>query len=134
MPTSMLSGHAIRFLRRQQRDLFQTGFSLADPPVSLVLSRYNVTTQVWDALDPQDVLVRWRHDKKLIRVYGEMSTTLASSPTPLDGMFLAFDPFDIATGDRFTFQNLSGRVNTVWPVRNGKRRASFTVESDKRTI
>lgn len=107
---------------------------MADPHISVVFERYNVSTAVWENLPAQPVLVRWRHDKKLIRVYGSMTTPLGTSPTPLDGMFMAFDPFDVASGDRFAFSGLSGRVNTVWPVRNGRRRASFTVESDQRPV
>lgn len=119
-------------MRRLQLDLFQTGFQMAAPPISVSFSRYNPMTEEFDEIPPQAVLVRWRHDKKLIRVYGSMNTALASSPTPLDGMFLAFEPFNVKTGDRFTFQGVSGRVNTVWPPRNGRQRASFTVEADKR--
>jgi hypothetical protein len=70
----------------------------------------------------------------LIRVYGGLTTALATSPTELDGMFMAFDPFDVATGDRFTFLGLTGRVITVWPSRNGRSRASFTVDGDKRPV
>lgn len=132
MPTSMLGGYAIQNIRRLQKDLFQTGLRMADPDIEVTLSRYNPSTEQFETLPPKQVLVRWRHDKKLIRVYGSMTTPMASSPTALDGMFLAFAPFDVETGDRFTFLGLSGRVNQVWPSRNGKRRASFTVEADKR--
>lgn len=107
---------------------------MASPSETIVFSRYNYVTQQTENLTPQNVLVRWRHDKKLIRVYGGLTSTLGTSPTELDGMFMAFDPFDVATGDRFTFQGVSGRIIEVWPVRNGKRRASFTVEGDKRPV
>jgi len=132
MATSMLSGHAIRHVRKLQRDLFQTGLTMADPSVDLVLQRWNSSTEEFEDLPAKNVIVRWRHDKKLIRVYGSMATAMATSPTSLDGMFLAFDPFDVMTGDRFSIFGLEGRVNQVWPVRNGKRRASFTVEGDTR--
>lgn len=134
MPTSILSNRTIQHIRRLQKDLLATGFTMADPHISVVFSRYNPSTSQFEDLPSQPVLVRWRHDKKLIRVYGSMTTSLATSPTPLDGMFMAFDPFDVASGDRFAFSGLSGRVNTVWPVRNGRRRASFTVESDQRPV
>lgn len=134
MPTSMLGGRAIQHIRKLQKDLFATGFALADPSVSIVFRRYNFLTASTTNLPAQDVLVRWRHDKKLIRVYGGLTSSLGTSPTELDGMFMAFDPFDVATGDRFTFQGVSGRIIEVWPVRNGKRRASFTVEGDKRSV
>lgn len=134
MPTSMLGGRAIQHMRKLQLDLFQTGLAMADPSIHVVFSRYNVVTTEWDDLPEKEVIVRWRHDKKLIRVYGSMTTPMGSSPTPLDGMFMALDPFDVFSGDRFTFLGLSGRINEVWPSRNGKRRASFTVESDKRPV
>lgn len=121
-------------MRRLQKDLFATGFAMASPSISVVFSRYNLVTESWNTLAAQPVLVRWRHDKKLIRVYGGLTTPLGTSPTELDGMFMAFDPFDVATGDRFTFSGVSGRVIQVWPVRNGKRRASFTVDGDKRSV
>jgi len=134
MPTSMLGGHAIQTIRKLQKDLFQTGLSMANPSISIVFSRYNVLTEVFEPLPAKEVLVRWRHDKKLIRVYGSMTTPMGSSPTALDGMFMAFDPFDVNTGDRFELLGLSGRVNQVWPSRNGKRRASFTIEGDTRPV
>lgn len=134
MATSLLSNRNIRHLRKLQADLFQTGLSMANPAISVVFERYNLVTEEWATLPAQRVLVRWRHDKKLIRVYGGLTTPMATSPTELDGMFMAVEPFDVKTGDRFTFQNLSGRVITVWPVRNGKRRASFTVDGDKRPV
>jgi hypothetical protein len=134
MPKSMLGPRTFQVMRKLQKDLFQTGLNMADPSISVVFSRYNPETEQWIDLPPQEVILRWRHDKKLIRVYGSMTTPLGSSPTPLDGMFLAFTPFDVKTGDRFTLQTLVGRVNTVWPPRNGKQRASFTVESDKRPV
>ena len=134
MPTSMLGGYAIQTIRKLQKDLFQTGLDMANPSISIVFSRYNVDTEVFEDLPAKEVLVRWRHDKKLIRVYGSMTTPLGSSPTALDGMFMAFDPFDVNTGDRFTFLGLNGRVNQVWPSRNGKRRASFTIEGDTRPV
>jgi hypothetical protein len=134
MPTSMLSNRAIAHIRKLQLDLFATGFAMASPPVSLTLSRWNVLTEEFEDLPAQEVLVRWRHDKKLIRVYGGLVTPIATSPTELDGMFMAFAPFDARTGDRFTFLGLSGRIITVWPARNGRQRASFTVESDKRPV
>lgn len=132
MPHSMLSNRSIQTIRKLQKDLFATGFAMADPSISVIFTRYNFLTKVEEPLPAQEVLVRWRHDKKLIRVYGGLTNTLGTSPTELDGMFMAFDPFDVATGDRFTFSGVSGRVIQVWPVRNGKRRASFTVEGDKR--
>ena len=132
MPTSMISGRAIAHMRKLQRDLFQTGLNMADPAITVTFQRENRTTRTWDDLPPQRVLVRWRHDKKLIRVYGGLTTPLGSSPTELDGMFMAFDPFDVATGDRFEFQGVRGRIIEVWPVRNHKRRAAFTVEGDTR--
>lgn len=134
MPTSMLGNRAILHIRKLQADLFATGLAMASPQISIAFERYNPTTEVFDSLPAQRVLVRWRHDKKLIRVYGSMTTAMATSPTSLDGMFLAFEPFDIKTGDRFTLQGVPGRVNQVWPPRNGKRRASFTVEADRRTV
>lgn len=134
MPTSMLSGRAIQHIRKLQKDLFATGFSMADPSLQISFERENPITKEWDIIPPQNVLLRWRHDKKLIRVYGGLTTPLASSPTELDGMFMAFEPFDVNTGDRFTILGVSGRIITVWPPRNGKRRASFTVESDKRSV
>lgn len=134
MSTSMLSGRAIQHIRKLQKDLFQTGLTMANPSISLVLSRYNVSTEVFEDLPPKQVLMRWRHDKKLIRVYGGLTTPLATSPSGLDGMFLAFDPFDVNTGDRFTVLGLEGRIIQVWPSRNGKRRASFTVEGDTRPV
>lgn len=134
MPTSMLGGRAIQHMRKLQLDLFQTGLAMANPSINVVFTRYNVITTNWDDLPEKEVIVRWRHDKKLIRVYGSMTTPLATSPTPLDGMFMALDPFDVASGDRFSFLGLSGRINEVWPSRNGKRRASFTVESDTRAV
>lgn len=132
MPTSMLSNRAILHMRKLQKDLFATGLAAANPSISVSFSRYNPTTTVWDDLPTKEVIVRWRHDKKLIRVYGGLTTALGTSPTELDGMFMAFDPFDVLSGDRFTFQGVRGRVIQVWPPRNGKRRASFTVEGDKR--
>ena len=132
MATSMLSGYTIRHIRKLQKDLFQTGLTMANPSVDVILQRWNPSTEEFEDLPPKNVIVRWRHDKKLIRVYGSMSTQMATSPTSLDGMFLAFDPFDVKTGDRFTLFGLEGRVNQVWPVRNSKRRASFTVEGDTR--
>lgn len=134
MATSMLGGQAIRHIRKMQKDLFQTGLTMADPSISIVFSRYNVLTELFEELPAKEVLVRWRHDKKLIRVYGSMTTPMGSSPTALDGMFMAFDPFDVNTGDRFELLGLSGRVNQVWPSRNGKRRASFTIEGDTRPV
>lgn len=133
MPTSMLGARAILTVRKLQSDLFQTGLTMANPQITISFTRYNFLTQEDEVLAPQRVLVRYRHDKKLIRVYGGLTTAMATSPTELDGMFMAFDPFDVATGDRFTFEGVSGRVIQVWPPRNGKRRASFTVESDLRT-
>lgn len=132
MPTSMLGNRAILHIRKLQKDLFQTGLNMASPQITVTFSRYNPLSTVWESIAPQRVLVRWRHDKKLIRVYGGLTTPLGTSPSELDGMFMAFDPFDVNTGDRFTFQGVSGRVIQVWPSRNGKRRASFTVEGDKR--
>lgn len=134
MPTSMLGGRAIQHIRKLQLDLFQTGFAMASPPISIAFERYDPLIEGWVTIPPQSVLVRWRHDKKLIRVYGGLTTALATSPTELDGMFMAFDPFDVKTGDRFTFLGVSGRVITVWPPRNGRQRASFTVEADKRPV
>lgn len=134
MPTSMLSNRAILHMRRLQKDLLATGFAMASPHVLVTFDRYNVLTQETDTLEPQAVLVRWRHDKKLIRVYGGLTTPLATSPTELDGMFMAFSPFDVNSGDRFVLFGMNGRIITVWPVRNGRRRASFTVESDKRPV
>lgn len=134
MPTSMLGGRAIQVIRKLQADLFQTGLAMANPSISVVLQRYNVTTEEWEDLPAKEVIVRFRHDKKLIRVYGGLTTPLATSPTSLDGMFLAFDPFDVMTGDRFTILGLEGRIMHVWPSRNGKRRASFSTEGDLRPI
>lgn len=134
MPTSMIGGHALRTIRKLQGDLFETGFFMADPSIQITFRRYNVLTEDWDELPAKKVLVRWRHDKKLIRVYGGLTTPLATSPTSLDGMFMAFDPFDVNTGDRFTLLGLEGKVGQVWPSRNGKRRASFTVEADTRPV
>jgi len=134
MPTSMLGGNAIREIRRLQADLFETGFAMANPSIEVTFERYNPSTGDWDTLPSKKVLVRWRHDKKLIRVYGGLTTPLGTSPSSLDGMFLAFDPFDVNTGDRFTLLGLTGKVGQVWPSRNGKRRASFTVEGDSRPV
>lgn len=134
MTTSMLSTRAILHMRKLQKSLFQTGLKMANPAISISFERYNLVTEQTEFLPEQRVLVRWRHDKKLIRVYGGLTTPMATSPTELDGMFMAFEPFDVKTGDRFTFQNLSGRIITVWPVRNGKRRASFTVDGDTRPV
>lgn len=134
MPTSMLSNRSIQYIRKLQLDLFKTGFAMATPPISLVLERYNLITTDWETIAAQEVLVRWRHDKKLIRVYGGLTTSMGSSPSELDGMFMAFAPFNARTGDRFTFLGLQGRVITVWPARNGRQRASFTVEADKRPV
>lgn len=133
-PTSMLSNRAISHIRKLQKDLFATGFAMADPSITVTFSRWNVDTEEFENIAPQEVLVRWRHDKKLIRVYGGLTTPLGTSPSELDGMFMAFDPFDVNTGDRFTFSGVSGRVITVWPSRNGKRRASFTVDGDTRPV
>lgn len=132
MPRSMLSGYAIDHMRRLQKDLFQTGLVEANPQISVTFSRQDIVTGEWADLPEQLVLVRFRHDKKLIRVYGGLTTPLGTSPTELDGMFSAFDPFDVATGDRFTFQDLKGRIIEVWPPRVGRRRAAFTVEGDLR--
>lgn len=132
MPTSMLSGRSISTIRRLQKDLFATGFAMADPPISITFSRWDFDAEDWVDLAPQSVLLRWRHDKKLIRVYGGLRTPLANSPSELDGMFMAFDPFDVQVGDRFTLNDMLGRIFLVWPSRNGKRRASFTVDSDTR--
>lgn len=134
MPTSFLNNRAILHIRHLQKDLLATGFAMASPQVAITFERYNVITTVWDTLAAQNVIVRWRHDKKLIRVYGGLTTPLATSPTELDGMFMAFDPFDAASGDRFVLLGLNGRIITVWPPRNGRRRASFTVESDTRAV
>lgn len=134
MPTSMLGAHAINHIRKLQADLFETGFALANPSIEVVFERYNPATDQWDTLPAKKVLVRWRHDKKLIRVYGGLTTPLGTSPTSLDGMFMAFSPFDVATGDRFTLLGLEGKIGQVWPARNGKRRASFTVEGDTRPV
>ena len=119
-------------MRKMQRNLFQTGLDQADPAIDITFERWNYETEKMEFLSPQRVLVRFRHDKKLIRVYGGLTSSLASSPTDMDGMFSAFEPFDVQTGDRFSFQGLSGRIGEVWPPRNGRRRASFTVEGDKR--
>lgn len=134
MATSMVSARGIAYMRRAQKNLFQTGLDMADPSISIVFQRYDFNTETTYDLPAQEVMVRYRHDKKLIRVYGGLTTALGTSPTELDGMFMAFSPFDVATGDRFTFEGVSGRVIQVWPPRNGKRRASFTVEGDKRTV
>lgn len=134
MATSMLGGRAIDTIRRLQADLFETGLTLANPSIEIAFDRYNPATEEWETLPPKKVLVRWRHDKKLIRVYGGLNTPIATSPTSLDGMFMAFTPFDIMTGDRFTLLGLEGKVGQVWPARNGKRRASFTVEGDQRPV
>lgn len=134
MPTSMLSNRAIQHMRKLQADLFQTGLNMANPAISITFTRYKPSTETYETLDPQRVLVRWRHDKKLIRVYGGLTTPMGSSPTDQDGMFTAFEPFDVKTGDKFTLQGLKGRVIKVWPPRNGKRRASFTVEGDDRPV
>lgn len=134
MATSLLGGRAIQTIRKLQADLFATGFAMANPSIEITLSRYNVFTEEWEYLPPKAVLVRWRHDKKLIRVYGGLTTPLGTSPSSLDGMFMAFDPFDVNTGDRFTLLGLEGKIGQVWPSRNGKRRASFTVEGDTRPV
>ena len=132
MPQSMLSNRAIAHIRRLQLDLFETGFAMASPQVELVLEHTDLTTGVTTDRAPQRVLVRWRHDKKLIRVYGGLTTSMATSPSELDGMFMAFAPFHATTGDRFDLFGLRGRIITVWPPRNGRQRASFTVDADKR--
>ena len=134
MPQSMLGARAIRHIRKLQLDLFETGFAEANPQVSIVLEHTDLATGVTSDRAPQRVLVRWRHDKKLIRVYGGLTTAMATSPSELDGMFMAFAPFQASTGDRFTLFGLRGRIIHVWPPRNGRQRASFTVESDKRPV
>ena len=132
MPTSMLSARAIQHIRKLQLDLFETGFKMSNPQVEIAFERYNLVTEEWDEIAPQRVLVRWRHDKKLIRVYGGLTSSLGSSPSELDGMFMAYEPFNARTSDRFELFGLKGRIIHVWPPRNGRQRASFTVESDKR--
>jgi len=102
--------------------------------VSLSLSRYDLENATWSDLAPQTVLVRWAGDKgqQGRNNTGGLRTSLGSSPTALDGVFSAVEPFDIATGDRFMFDGLAGHIGIVWPVRNGRRRAGFVVDADRR--
>ncbi len=134
MGRSMLGARAIAVVRRHQRDLFATGLAMASPQVDITLSRYNTITAEWGDLDPQTVLVRWTGDKGQARLNSQsaLMTPLATSPTPLDGIFTAVDPFNVQTGDRFTLDGLHGHIGTVWPVRNGRRRAGFVLDADSR--
>lgn len=133
MTLPLLSGRAIAVVRRNQAALTQTGLTLADPRRTLVLERFNRTAAAWETLAPQEVLVRFAGDGGAKGAgASELATSLAASPSALGGTFEAFEPFDIQPADRFTMAGMSGHVERVMPVRNGKRRAGFTLETDTR--
>lgn len=115
-----------------QSRLFATGLALADPPRELVLERYNRTAATWEELPAQTVLMRWSSDKNAPNAGTDLETPLATSPTSLGGSFEAVEPFDVQPADRFTLAGMAGKIDRVWPVRNGRRRATFTLESDTR--
>lgn len=134
MTTPMTSAFGRAAMRRLQHTLFQTGLDLAEPHETITFSRYDRDTTSWVARDPQRVLVRFFGDKGMIRrLSSDLSTPLATSQTAIEGVFTAFEPFDAQVGDRFTLDGLDGHLMAVWPARNGKRRASFVIESERRT-
>lgn len=119
MGTSLFSPADLADLAQADADIFASRLALANPSVSLALSRRNETTGATSTISAKTVL---------------MSLTSASGGglSLVDGTFEADDPFDVRTGDRFTVEGLKGEIHTVYPSRNGRTRADFVLDSGGR--
>jgi hypothetical protein len=121
--TSFLSPADVATITQLRADGFATRLAIADPPVDLVLSRYNTVTGVYDALAAQRVVVSYAN-----RASRSNSGEGAESQL-MEGTFEKDLPFDVRVGDRFSLP--SGQVGTVTMVpfaQGGIQKAMFTVE------
>lgn len=118
MPSLFTAGD-LADLAQADSDIFATRLALANPAVSLTLSRLNTGTGLWVSLTAKTVLMI-------------PPSSSGGGMSLIDGTFEGTDPFDVLTGDKFTLGSLKGEIQTVYPSRNGRRRADFLMDSGGR--
>jgi len=95
---------------------------LADPPVYLVLHRWNDAAGTHVARTVQRVLVKF-DDRQPQTVGDDTGAALV-----VGGVFEAVPPFDVRVGDRFTVDGQRGHITIVRPVTNGTKIAEFRLD------
>lgn len=100
---------------------FATRAVLADPPVDLVLERWDNVIQDWVSVPPQRVLLTYA-TREARQGEGETGTS-----TTADGALEKRTPFDVAVGDEFTLDGMRGRVVAVPFAQHGIQRADFEI-------
>jgi len=117
--TSLFNAADLADLAQADSDIFATRLAMANPSVSLVLQRTNETTGVVTTLSAKTVLMI-------------PPSSGGSGMNLIDGSFEGTDTFDVLTGDKFTLTGLKGEIQTVYPSRNGRRRADYLLDSGGR--
>ncbi len=122
---SLLSPSDVSAIAAIRADGFATRKALASPPVNLVLERWNATTEAWDVLPAQLVLVTpSRNESSTVRDEG-------ASGTYGEGILEKETPFDVQVGDQFTLGLMAARVTVVPFVQYGIVRAEYVMLTDR---
>jgi hypothetical protein len=117
MAESFLDAGDIADIRAIKADALATRFALADPPVLLVLERFNATTELWDPLPAQAVVVN--PDNRQPAEIGGGTSSGAGRSRVESGQIQGFAPLNIRPGDQFALNGGQGRVLSVAVAENG---------------
>ena len=117
MAESFLDAGDLADIRAVKADALATRFALADPAVYLVLERQNATTELWDPLPAQAVVVK--PDKRQPAEFGGGTGSGAGRSRVERGQMQGFAPLNIRPGDQFALNGGQGRVLSVDVAENG---------------
>ena len=113
------------FIARQMRRAQATKLVLQDGGIALVLSRWNVVQQDWDALPVQHVTIKF-DNTQISGTAGDAAATRR-----VTGTLTKETPFDVEQGDLFSYgpagDEQQGTIDLVQPVKLGRQSAKFSL-------
>ena len=122
---SFLSPSDVTAIAAIRADGFATRKALASPAVSLVLERWNASTEVWGLLPAQSVLVTPSRNES------STASDEGAAGTYGEGILEKESPFDVQVGDQFTLGLMAARVTVVPFVQHGIVRAEYVMLTDR---
>ncbi len=126
MVESFLGAGDIADIRAIKADALATRLALADPAAYLVMERYNGTTEGWDRIPAQAVVVK--PDKRQPAEFGGGTGSGAGRSRVESGQIQGFAPLNIRPGDQFALNGGRGRVLSVEVAENGIVTAEYELQ------
>lgn len=124
MATSLIEPADIAAIQAVRRDAIATAFALADPPVSITLSR-RAGGDIDDG-DAVDVILTWDRVRGVGTGAGGDDIL---ETVPMSGKLKAYEGWDVKRNDRFALSDgRVGVINAVPPPKNGAQTARFHID------